>query len=206
MSLIAAVYNAVIGMRKRTWASGMTVKKGEIVKSPADNEDYERIAATGGGTTDPADDVANYVARSYVRTVALPNVLSATTSLFHGCQRSTLGAMTVAGGRTSMLSVLGRGSVSVLGVAPLANGSTIRIEVFCDGRSIFDKTQSYSNVNQAHGIIGFPDGYATVGNADVLQPAEPAIVFKRSFQLFWTVTGADTFPGGAIAYNIRSEA
>lgn len=206
MSLIAAVYNAVLSLRKRTWASGMTVKKGEIVKSPADAEDYERITATGGGTTDPADDVTNYVARSYVRTVALPNVLSSTTANFHGCQKNALGILTVEAGRTSVLSVTGRGSVSALGIAPLANASTIRLEVFCDGRSIFDRTQSYSNTSQAHGIIGLPDGYSTSGLADVLQPTEPAIAFKRSFQFFMTVTGRNTFAGGSVAYNMRSEA
>ena len=51
MSLIAAVYSAVLGLGKRTWTSGMTVKKNEVVKSSLDNEDYERITATGGGTT-----------------------------------------------------------------------------------------------------------------------------------------------------------
>ena len=72
MSLVAAIYNTVLGMRKRTWASGMTVRKNEIVKSPADNEDYERVTATGGGTVDPADDTTNYVARSYTRVLSLP--------------------------------------------------------------------------------------------------------------------------------------
>lgn len=61
MSLIAAVYSSVLGLRKRTWVSGMSVKQGEVVISPADNyQPYVRTAATGSGATDPSADAANY--------------------------------------------------------------------------------------------------------------------------------------------------
>lgn len=55
----------------RVWQSGMTVTQGERVISSLDWEEYRRIAATGGGTTDPADDLTNYNALTYRRVTGL---------------------------------------------------------------------------------------------------------------------------------------
>lgn len=209
MSLIAAVYNAVIGLRKRTWASGMTVRKNEIVKSPADNEDYERITATGGGTTDPADDTTNYVARSYVRTVALNSlrlVAAASggiTNSLHGAAKVTLGAITV-GTRTAVLDVTGRGALDFFGTAKAATG-TWRVEVIVDGRTVLDETVT-TIAAQAQLVVGSSVSTGSGYVADTALPSPVPVQFRRSLQLYVTpVTTASVSTTGA-AYIIRSEA
>lgn len=50
-----------IGGDVKVWVSGNQYKRGQIVLSPADNyQPWVRIAADGGGTTDPSADSANY--------------------------------------------------------------------------------------------------------------------------------------------------
>lgn len=68
-----------LGGSVQLWVSGATVTQWDYRKSPIDGEVYQRTAATGGGTTDPANDTTNYVAASYVRVSALPSKMQLTT-------------------------------------------------------------------------------------------------------------------------------
>lgn len=201
MSLIAAVYNSVLGLRKRTWASGMTVKKNEVVKSPADNEDYERITATGAGTTAPADDITNYVARSYVRTSALRQPGNAVYAVnwgggWLGMTTSTLTSLAL-GTRTSFLNVTGRGSVSALATSRMTAGGW-RVEVIADGRVIYDTVLMPISTNLVHMLIGSAGADAGVGVGPTLLVPGEALQFRRSLQVFCTPTNAG---GGAGAGN-----
>lgn len=209
MSLIAAVYNTVLGLRKRTWASGMTVRKNEVVKSPADNEDYERITATGSGTTDPADDVTNYVARSYVRTVLLnpPRFVIARSggiaNSLHGATKVTLGAITV-GTRTAVLDVTGRGALDFFGTVKATTG-TWRVEVIVDGRAVLDETVTTAR-GQAQIVVGSSVSTGSVYVADIALPSPVPVQFRRSLQLYVTpVVTASVSTAGA-AYILRSDA
>lgn len=104
---------------RRTWSSGVPIGKYEEVYSPADGEIYQRIAATGTDTTDPADDLVKYVARSYERTDAilgaamLAAAATGISSFCLGATKSIFGALGV-GVRTSVLSVTGRGAWTTL--------------------------------------------------------------------------------------------
>lgn len=208
MSLIAAVYNAVIGLRKRTWASGMTVKKNEVIKSPADNENYERITATGSGTTDPADDVVNYVARSYSRTHTLNSVRLVTVTSgaianhFLGATKVTLGVIPT-GTRTQILDITGRGALDFFATSKNTSG-TWRIEVIIDGRGACDETLTTTSTN-VQLVVG-DTTYGGAGKADVALQASAPVQFRRSLQLYVTpVVTASVSTTGA-AYIFRSEA
>lgn len=208
MSIIAATYNAVLGLRKRTWASGMTVRKYEIVKSPADGEDYERITATGGGTTDPADDITNYVARSYTRTAAIPTgallVISNANinNHFIGGTKVVTGALPV-GVRTSALSITGRGSVDFLGTIKGAAG-TWRVEIAVDGRVVHDETISIT-AGQVQVLIG-PSIFSTSTAFDTISSPNDSVKFKRSFEVHVTAVTTAASANSGIAYIARSEA
>lgn len=202
MSLIAAVYNSVLGLRKRTWASGMTVKKNEVVKSPADNEDYERIAATGAGTTDPADDVTNYVARSYVRTTSLPKGVSSTVGSYsgasiNGATAATAGAIAV-GVRTLALNITGRGAIHYLLTGKAESGG-MRTEIFIDGRALLDESNTTS-VGVSHLYIGgvvVSTGETTAYRA---VPVFNAVQFRRSVQVYLTATSSPAYSTCGVAY------
>ena len=209
MSLIAAVYSTVLGLRKRTWASGMTVRKNEIVKSPADNEDYERITATGAGTTDPADDTTNYVARSYTRTVALP----ATSQLFlnggmSGAITTTVGVIST-NVRTNVLNITGRGALSYLGFKKDTTGSNSRVEIICDGRNIYNVAGSsaYSS-DYFMLVLGSPIADPIVQGITGLVAVETTapVQFRRSLQIYVTALDAPAAGTSMLGYIIRSEA
>jgi hypothetical protein len=205
MSLIAAAYSAILGLKKRTWVSGMTVKKNEIVKSPADNEDYERITATGGGTTDPADDITNYVARSYVRTAALPPppLLGVVGASFYGATTVAHGTLAV-GVRTQVLSISGRGVIDYLAAYKGATG-TFRVEVIVDGRTVSDETLTMATANAAL-YIGSPAYYGDTTNfLNLAARQHQGLVFKRSFTVYMTAVVTQTTTA-KLAYNVRSEA
>lgn len=203
MSLIAAAYSAILGLKERTWVSGMTVKKNEIVKSPADNEDYERITATGGGTTDPADDITNYVARSYVRTAELPTPqLLVGSQMIEGATIVTLPIMTV-GTRTEALSITGRGAIDYLGAYKGATG-TLRVEVIVDGRGVLDVTHNMG-VNSVALVIGSPAWNSSTNFVYMSNPSYDGIVFKRSFKVYLTAVATQT-TAARLFYNARSTA
>lgn len=211
MSLTAAVYNTVLGLRKRTWASGMTVKKNEVVKSPADNEDYERITATGGGTTDPADDTTAYVARSYKRTTTMskgrffmmPNYGGAAGPV--GATAATMGAVSP-GVRTLALSITGRGTIQYL-LAAKAESGNMRVEIFIDGRMVLDETATFSAGTGAL-YIGAPMYVAAVSDSSA-HKASPELAgpqFRRSLQVYLTPIGTASYSSSGVAYIVEGEA
>lgn len=211
MSLIAAVYNVVIGLRKRTWASGMTVRKNEVVKSPADNEDYERITATGGGTTDPADDVTNYVARSYKRTTTLSKGRGFTMTNYGGAAgpvgatAATMGAVSP-GVRTLALSIAGRGTIQYL-LAAKAESGNMRVEILIDGRTVLDETTAYSSGTGAL-YIGAPVYTAAASDSSVHRalPELAGPQFRRSLQVYLTPIGTASYSSSGVAYIVGGEA
>lgn len=197
------------GLNPPLWVSGETIAQGQWLTSPADHEIYQRITATGGGTTDPADDTTNYVARSYVRTVALNSLrlVIATsggiTNSLHGATKVTLGAITV-GTRTAVLDVTGRGALDFFGTVKAATG-TWRVEVIVDGRAVLDETVTTA-ANQAQLVVGSSVSTGSGYVADTALPSPVPVQFKRSLQLYVTpVTTASVSATGA-AYIIRSEA
>lgn len=209
MSLIAAVYSTVLRLNRRTWASGMTVRKNEIVKSPADNEDYERITATGAGTTDPADDTTNYVARSYVRTVALPAVLQLFPSGdMSGAITTTVGAIST-NVRTSVLNITGRGALSYLGFLKDIAGSGSRVEIICDGRNIYNVAGSAApSSGYLMLALGSPIADPAVSAMTGLAAVESTapVQFRRSLQIYVTALNTPAASTSKLAYIIRSEA
>lgn len=131
----------------RVWQSGMTVSQGEIVTSPLDWEEYRRIAATGGGNLDPADDTTNYYGFSYRRTLAIPT-RAAITSQGAGTQFATNIPATnpalVAGVRTLIFSATGRGVLGFCGIGA-SNAGTMKVEVLIDGRAVHDSSVTFGN-------------------------------------------------------------
>ena len=184
------------------WVSGMTVRKNQIVKSPADNEEYERITATGSGTTDPADDVTNYVARSYVRVSALaPGILVGAAS-FIGSSKSATGSI-AQGVRTSALSITGRGSIGFLAATKNATG-TFRVEVIADGLTIMDETQTMTSSNSIL-CVGSPVWDGASASASAIRQSS-GIVFRRSLQVYLTAVTTNAGSLCGVFYSARSEA
>lgn len=190
----------------RTWSSGMTVNRREVVISPADDELYRRITATGGGTTDPADDMTNYVAASYERTAALQDgqILSAGSlaNTGRGVTQTALPAIGTST-RTSILSVTGRGCIDYFLFIKAAAG-TSRVEIICDGRTILDQSATYTSTT-ALLAIGQPgiNGDATVlTSTAVLDPK--GVEFRRSLQVYLTNTATASTTSAGIAYHLRS--
>ena len=116
------------GGAPKVWASGMTVAQYDYVVSPADKEVYQRITATGGGTTDPADDVTNYAARSYTRTVALQtptNLQNQAAGDYYFANGATKTNPSLpASTRTKVLGLSGRGEVQFLGMLGGSSATT----------------------------------------------------------------------------------
>lgn len=199
------------GLNPPFWVSGATVAKGQWVTSSADNEIYQRITATGGGTTDPADDITNYVARSYVRTSGLvptkqvsayPGDMS--TAIGHlGATKVVVGAITV-GARTLALSITGRGVVDYLATAK-SNSGTYRVEVIVDGRTVSDETITAA-ANKSDIYIGSPTlGEATYQSQFAIRQPD-GVVFKRSFAVYLTAVATAAGSGCGVAYSVRSQA
>lgn len=193
----------------RTWASGMTVRKHQKVVSPADNEEYRRITATGGGTTDPADDLTNYRAASFERTDAIlgAEMLAAAGNINNACQgatKSIFGALGV-GVRTSVLSVTGRGCLDYLALAKSAGG-TMRIEVIVDGRTVLDRTDTHSTSLWLR-VLGMASGNGATTNWFIEARYDPAgVQIRRSLQIYVTAVATDSAASAGIAYHMRSVA
>lgn len=174
----------------KPWVSGAVIKQYAYVISPADLEIYQRKTATGSGTTDPADDLTNYIAASYERTSALPlrepDVSSSNhgpTSQLQGLPTADLGVIT-ANTRTLALSITGRGSLDALGFNVTQVG-TCRVEVLVDGRSVFDLSRAgNASAGLAWPILGLQMGTTTA--MDFLSPLDNALEFRRSVQVYFT--------------------
>ena len=216
-SLDAAIYNAVRKAGTPLWSSGMTVAQWQEVRSPLDGEIYRRKTATGGGTTDPADDVTNYIAVSYVRSTALPLKQSAwitiassgSANYAYGIVKTVPGAI-ANGVRTSVLSLTGRGGVGFLGVYTPA-AATVRVEVVCDGRTIYDVTSAAMPSGASaltligNTFPGQPPGAAAANQEGFGSLDNNGQRFRRSLQVFLTPTVGTFNAAGALAASYWSE-
>lgn len=194
------------GLNPPPWVSGAAQQPaGQWVTSPADKEIYQRIAATNSSTTDPADDVANYVARSYERTVALPALALITPYSSPVMQTVASPANITAGTRTSVLSITGRGSLYSLQFQKGAAGN-LRIEIFADGRSVYDQTRDAVTGTYTFVAFGVISEVSSSGNlSDLLAPSPTPLQFRRSLQVFVTPSSFAT-SSAKLAYVVRSEA
>ena len=189
------------------WASGMTVRQWQTVRSPLDGELYTRTASTGGGTTDPADDITNYRAESYKRWTAL--VCDATPrspggAFAVGAKKVSTPVVSV-GVRTLCLEMLGRGMVDFMAVSRGGGSGPMRVELVIDGRTVYDETQTYSTAVQWSTLLG---SVALNGSSQLDTPidASNAIEFKRHLRLYMTPTTTSFSVAGSIAYKQRSQA
>lgn len=201
------------------WASGKTVQQYAYVVSPADLEIYQRKTATGSGTTDPADDTANYFAASFARCGAmlvkptasfLPNGgVSNNSSYAYGIARVQPGAIST-GTRTMIYSQTGRGALTFLGL--YATGSkTYRVEVIVDGRSVHDASYSSTTTNSVCTLLGNVASGTVPGGPSVSQegfgyPDSLGPLFRRSLQIYVTPTTGTIITADAFAIATRSEA
>lgn len=130
----------------KLWSSGATVLQWDYRRSPLDGEVYQRKTATGSGTTDPADDATNYNAVSFIRSGAIPEsapvTCDANSDAIRGTTAVLLPATINAGARTKILDVSGRGRCSFLAFLLNTTATNCRIEVICDGRTLYDYTQA----------------------------------------------------------------
>lgn len=189
------------------WASGMTVRQWQTVRSPLDGELYTRTASTGGGTTDPADDIVNYRAESYKRWTAIvcdatPRNPSGTFAV--GTKKVSTPVVSV-GVRTLCLEMLGRGMVDFMSVSRGGGSGPMRVELVIDGRTVYDETQTYSTAVQWSTFLG---SVSLNGSSQLDTPidASNAIEFKRHLRLYMTPTTTSFSVAGQIAYKQRSQA
>lgn len=189
--------NLVGNINPRMWASGVTFAKYETVLSPLDGEIYRRVAATGSGTIDPADDITNYFAVSYERTVSLPeptvfNISHAGTgdnSIAPGSIKDVFGP---AGPnqRIKMVDITGRGLLVFAGLMQTgtAGSRTWRMEIVVDGRVICDRTVPSNNTNR--NVIAFCGKMEGFGYGDQafyagsVGPHGRGVEVKRSLEIW----------------------
>lgn len=193
------------------WYSGMTVQKWQTVRSPADGELYTRSAATGTGSTDPADDVTNYFAASFRRAAPItgysPRITGVVSSSEYARGATSVSPSAGAGVRTLLVSATGRGNLGFLGFfKSQANAINVRVEIIADGRTIFDYTITFlatggtpctflgncsSNAQGREEAYAWPDAYP--------------IEFRRSLSVY--VTPSIAFTGGdSFRYMLRAQA
>lgn len=179
----------------KLWSSGETVLQWDYRRSPLDGEIYQRKTATGGGTTDPADDVTNYVAVSYNRPAAIVNRFSAGgTSYINAnlvaCNQVAVNSPT-ANTRTLLTSVTGKGTIASLGFRYGLNGgkvdgSTSRVELIVDGRTLFNAlfTGMTEANSQVLAVVG--DLAVDLSGSNHQELRDKPIEFSRSFQVYVT--------------------
>ena len=203
------------GGAPKVWASGMTVAKWEAVISPLDGEVYRRKTATGSGTTDPADDLTNYIALSFRRTASVNtpaasvfrNTYTGAIYTANGSVKTTLGSIS-AGVRTLALNLSGRGVLTfAAAISAVGGAGNVRFELIVDGRSVLDVSPNLSSavdtflalgslVSAADGSTQIPIGAAVADSFGV--------EFRRSCAIY--VTPASSWSGGVIAYMYRGNA
>jgi len=194
----------------KPWNSGETVSQWDYRRSPLDGEIYQRKTAAGSGTTDPADDVANYVAVSYNRPAAIVNEFSAGGSPQGGAtlaapNQKGLSVAPVANTRTLITSVTGKGRIQNLafrygGAAGRPDNGTARIELVLDGRTLFNalfNTGSAAN-SLAVAVVGdlvYDPGTSSGAYYGI---ADNPIEFARSFQIFVTNSWTYSIPSALV--------
>lgn len=185
------------GAGTKVWASGMTVKQWQAVVSPLDGEVYRRKTATGAGATDPANDLANYIAVTYRRCSALTPPSATPIAGQSGLTGMTANGIKVvtpapaASTRTQIVSVTGRGRARFAGVQWTTNSApamTARFEILIDGRTVLDFTGVNGGVTQPNWTLIGGSLTATTPMLPVLD----AIFFRRSFEIYCTPTTAMT--------------
>lgn len=187
------------------WFSGRTVLKWDTVRSPADGELYTRIAADGAGTTDPADDITNYVAASYRR---IPSLAPPAGNFATSGQFATYGATKVspvigAGTRRLLVSATGRGSLTFLGAAQSTGGNrTTRWEVIADGRTLLDQSIFLGNV-QGVAILGRTSMNASAVEGVYTWEDSYPLEFRRSLSVYITPVAATSGTDEFWAYRLR---
>lgn len=195
----------------KVWVSGSTVKQWQYVISPLDGELYQRITATGAGTTDPADDITNYAARSYERCTSLPNPSSYITQAGAGAANFANGAVKVApatitvGTRTELLSVTGRGVVKHLGFMKGISGGG-RLEIRVDDRVVFDQNIQSISTDASILIGSCSPGGASMGYPAFFALQESGVAFLRSFVVHYTPAGSNTNTNTVLSHIIRGVA
>ncbi len=172
----------------RMWTAAAVIEQGGLVMSPLDREVYRRTAASGASATDPADDIANYVAASYVRSTALPPGYTVSMPYPDQVVGITRTAQTniPQGTRTQVLNATGRGQLLHIGNFRGANqGETagVRLEIFVDGRKLLEWEE----------VMGGPHYACHLGNAVrsgdylIAMPSTP-VAFRRSVAVWITPT------------------
>lgn len=204
----------------KPWVSGMTVAQWQDVISPADGETYRRKTATGGGATDPADDVTNYIAVSYTRCLAMfakssnfggnGPVSANHTSWAYGIPRVTLGNVS-AGSRRLLHYQSGRGKLLFLGAYKSSAAATVRFEVIIDGRTVLDVSRTSSGAYQCLTLLGNTANGVVEGNTNASiegygypDPSGPE--FRRSLELYVTPTAGGFNTTDFFGFATRSEA
>lgn len=204
----------------KPWVSGMTVAQWQDVISPADGETYRRKTATGGGTTDPADDVTNYIAVSYTRCLAMfakssnfggnGSVAANHTAWAYGIPRVSPGNVTT-GSRRLIHSQTGRGKLLFLGAYKASGAGTVRFEVIIDGRTVLDVSRTTSLLYQCLTLLGNTANGVVEGNVNASiegygypDPSGPE--FRRSLELYVTPTAGVFDSRDFFGFATRSEA
>lgn len=206
--------DAIGGTAAKLWTSGETVAQWDYRKSPLDGEVYQRTTAAGSGTTDPANDLTNYAAVSYTRVSAL----SAKSAVDNGvntpsqfCSNAVKVAINgiVAGTRTQVLSLSGRGAVTFLAIMKAATGNGT-VEIIVDGTTILNAVTTNTGATFAYVFIGSPGNADTSGTGTAFRqcavalPESIGVNFRRTFVVWYTPATSDTGANATLAYDLRS--
>lgn len=204
--------NSIGGASAALWTSGETVTQWDYRKSSLDGEVYQRTAATGSGTTDPANDTTNYVAVSYKRVSALSvkgmidNINNSVAQFANGAVKTAINGIT-AGTRTQVLSLSGRGSVAYLALSKAATGGGT-IEIIVDGTTILNTATATAVGTEVYIAIGSPGsgdvGGGTFRPVAVAVPDGDPVNFRRTFVVWYTPTTNATGANAILAYDMRS--
>lgn len=195
MSTIAEIMG-LGGSTAPIWTSTRTVRQWEVVTSPLDGELYRRTAATGASATDPANDVANYVAVSYRRQTAL-SLPAPPTAVGTGWTVTTTASSMLrmsqptlnVGVRTLVVDITGRGALKFLAVRCSGSSTAALYEVLVDGRTLYSANLTLNTTGQRAQLLG---GLAPSGTAGDFIPVLAELQFRRGLQIYATGTAAST--------------
>lgn len=193
------------GSGLQVWSATRTIKQWESVISPLDGEIYTRKTATGVSAIDPADDLINYIASSYVRTtsVGVPAILTAESvvAALTGATQANIPAAISSGVRTLVLEAVGRGALGFLSTrTSISTAIDVAVELEIDGRVVGSTIhRSTSTSGQSHStflgsaVPGLaPNGVAV--NRFFAMPQSAWVQFRRSMRVYYTPNVALTAP------------